>query len=200
MHWKNSNFGIRNFIANGCHTPDEAYRMLKQLYEERDLAVRNVKAEQLRTEAKAQRARMVLNNADADRPTLLEAEADLVEIEAFKEHGEMLLADAKRERAYIQSLIDQVQPLRKFAHLPDPEAFQECQEEHWKLELLWRAENFMATQGFIPHDHMATMRLHPAWKAEIHPRLIELEAHFTDKETRHQLEGHAPQLIEHKDP
>ena len=51
-----------------------------------------------------------------------------------------------------------------FGHIPDDEAAQACQEEEWKLELMWRAENFLGSQGMIPHDHLATMRMHPAWK------------------------------------
>ncbi len=171
MHWKNSNFGIRYFLANGCHTPDEAYRILKQLHEERDVAIRNSEASELRTKAKILRANQILADSSSTEIERLEAQADISEVEAFREQSTAVLEQAIRERSYIESLIDELQPHRKYKDLPDHEAFQMTQTEEWKLELIWRAENFLASQGSIPHDHLSTMRLHPDWETELFPQI-----------------------------
>lgn len=170
MHWRNSNFGIRHFIANKCHTADEAYRVLCELYEDRDVAIKNAEAASLREKAKRTKAESILTS-DAPEWEKMEAEAELIELDAFKKQGDDVLDAGIRERDYIQSLIAEIQPLRKYAHLPDHEAYQLAQEEEWKHELVWRAQNFLASQGNIPHDHLATMRLHPAWEDTLLPQI-----------------------------
>ena len=170
MHWRNSHFQITNFIAGSCHTPDEMYRKLMELREERDLAIKNVKSSLLREQAKIKKAEHIIAS-DAPEWEKLEAQADLEEVNAFKEQSEACYEEAIRERDFIDSLIEQVTPLRKFAHLPDHEAHQLAQQEEWKHELMFRAENFLASQGTIPHDHLATMRMHPAWQSELLPHI-----------------------------
>jgi len=190
MHWRNSNFQIRNFLAGKCHTADEAHRMLCELYEERDVAIKNAEATDLRTQAKVLRAELAVRDSttEADK---LEAKADLVEVNAFKIQGMAVLAQAIRERDYIQSLLDEVQPFRKYGHLPDEEAHQLIQEEEWKIELMWRAENFLTSQGTIPHDHLSTMRLHPSFEAELMPYVQQLS---------NKLESRQSKLEMHKTP
>lgn len=68
MHWRNSNFQIMAFIVSKCHTPDEAYRQLQQLREDRDVAIRNATASEKRAEAKTLRARYVIENAESYTP------------------------------------------------------------------------------------------------------------------------------------
>lgn len=174
MHWRNSNFGIKYFIASKAHCADEAYRLLKELWEDRDVAIKNSEASRIRSEAKRKRAERVLAS-NADELDKMEAQADLVELAAFEDQGKAVLEAAIKERAYIQSLIDEIQPLRTFGHLPDYEASQATQELEWKHELVWRAENFLASQGSIPHDHLSTMRLHPAWEQELLPKIQNIQ-------------------------
>lgn len=168
-HWKNSNFQIKYFIAGNCHTADEAYRQLFQLWEDRDVAIRSAEASAMRAKAKLIRAQRVLSNQQCDEATKLEAEADIAEFNAFKDQSVSVLKQAMAERDYIKSLMDELEPHRKYKHLSLEEAFQATQEEEWFEELKWRAENFLATQGHIPHDHLATMRLHPAWEQQLLP-------------------------------
>lgn len=197
MYWQNSNFQIKHFIVGSCHTADEAYRKLKQQWEDRDLAVRNVEASQLRQQAKMARCQDVFDNPDSSEADILEAQADLAEMKVFEDQGRGVLEAAIRERDYIASLMEELQPYRKYAHLPDHEAFQLSQEEEWKEELKWRAENFLGSQGFIPHDHLATMRMHPAWDRELLPHvegLIEANRHGHAF-----LTHHAPPLLENKE-
>lgn len=168
-HWRNSNFQIKHFIAGKCHTPDEAYRQLYELWEDRDIAVRNAEASALRAKAKLLAAKRVMDTPNADEVAKLEAEADVVEFKAFKDQSDAVLEQAVRERDYIKGLMGEVKPFCKYKDLPHHEAFQLAQEEEWLEELKWRAENFIASQGTIPHDHLATMRLHPAWEDKLLP-------------------------------
>lgn len=166
----NHDFQIAYFLAGSCHTPDAAYALLCDLHEERDNAIKGFLASQKRTQAKIIRAQRGLQSTDeADR---LEAESDLEEIEAMRETTERNLAAAIAERATIEKCIARLQPLRKYAHLPDPEAHQAAQKEEWKLELITRAENFILTTGSIPPDHFNAMRMHPEFKETIAPALI----------------------------
>lgn len=172
MHWRNSKFQIVAFLGGACHTPDEAYRKLKELREERHVAIEASKAEILRTAAKLIKANRLLSSDDpAER---LEAQADIVEHEAFEEQSKACFDEAVRERDFIDELIKRVEPHRKYKDLPDHEAHQLAQSEEWFYELKFRAENFLATQGVIPHDQFATMRMHPLFEEKLYPYILEL--------------------------
>ena len=45
--------------------------------------------------------------------------------------------------------------------VPTMDDYQSNQREEWRLELEFRAENYLLTSNTIPPDHFATMRLHP---------------------------------------
>lgn len=168
-HWRNSIFQITHFLAGKCHTPDEAYRVLCQLHEERDLAVKNAEATELKQQAKRIRAERDLNSED--EAVVLDARAIIKEMEAFENQTASCLIDAKYERDFIEKLISKIEPYRIFAYLPPHEAHQAAQWEEWKLELIWRAENYLLTSGSIPPDHFETMRLHPAFEESILPAI-----------------------------
>ena len=126
-----------------CHTADEAYRKLMALKEERELAIENA-----------------------------EDNIDQLDINSVKARVHLDCYDqAKREVEYINLLIDQIQPHRKYRHLPDHEAFQACQEEEWYLQLLFRAQNYLLSQGTIPADELAAMRHHPQWITALYPEI-----------------------------
>lgn len=167
MHWRNSNFQTTYFIAAKCHTADEAYRVLKAQKEERDMAIAKAKGGAHKIKARMLKA---LSQLDSDKEwEREEATGEILEIKAQEQQDKDCLEEAERESEFLQSLIDKVQPHRKFAHLPDHEAFQEAQYEEWRQELIFRAQNFIAAQGHIPPDHLATMRLHPAFEQSIQP-------------------------------
>lgn len=176
MHYKtnrqNHDFQIAYFLAGSCHTPDGAYALMCDLHEDRDNAIRMYEASKLREEAKVIRANRLLSSADeAER---LEGKADLVEIEAMAETVQRNLDAAFAERATIRKCMDRLEPLRKYAHLSLPQAHQAAQQEEWKLELMQRAENYLMTQGAIPTDHFATMRMHPDFKDAILPKINQM--------------------------
>lgn len=182
MHWRNSSFQVAHFLVGKCHTPDEAYRVLCELREERQLAINNVKATSLRTEAKVLRAneKVYELSSKASAADLLEAQADLADVEAFRESNQACIDEAQRELKFIDTLIDKIQPHRVYKGLPDHEAHQMCQQEEWKQELIWRAQNYIGSQGAIPADQLATMRLHPEWVKSISPAIKQM-VHATNK-------------------
>ncbi len=167
MHWKNSNFQTENFIAGRCHTADEAYRVLLQQLEDRNMAIATAHRCHVRWR------KWVMRDAPGLARALLRW-ARLVRGDALDENSVACYEEALREAAHLRELISQLEPQRKFRHLPPWEAHQAAQREEWKLELMWRAENFIASQGTIPHDHLATMRMHPDFESEIAPRVAEM--------------------------
>lgn len=94
----------------------------------------------------------------------------LLQSKRQSKHQQDCIDACAREIVYIDSLIAEVEPLRRYAHLPDHEAHQAAQEEEWMLELMWRAENYLLTGG-IPADQMSAMRLHPQFEARILPHI-----------------------------
>lgn len=174
MHWRNSQFQVAHFLAGKCHTADGAYRMLRELREERDVAVKNSAAIRLRAEAKRMRANeKIVQGSPAD---VLEARADIVEIEAFADQSKAVYDEAIREIAFLDLLITNIQPHRKYAHLKEHEAHQAAQREEWKLEMIHRAETFLFTTGSIPQDHFSMMMSHPDFKNDIVPAIEKMEA------------------------
>lgn len=173
MHWRNSRFQIAYFLAGKCHTADEAYRMLCELREERWLALETARAGDLRNEAVM--LEIAEKMADESPTVRLRAQADLIETQALQTQGKACVAEAERELAFIEQLIDLVQPLRQFKDLPDHEAHQMAQWQEWKLELITRAQNYLLTTGTIPPDHYNAMRLHPAFEDEIAPAIGEMQ-------------------------
>lgn len=166
---RNHDFQIAHFLAGACHTADGAYALLCDLREERLMALNSVKASKLREQAKIVQAnRKAQSEDEVER---LEGEADLAEIEASRDLVAKNLAAAEAELAFIEQCIERVQPHRKFAHLPDPEAHEACQREEWRLELEYRAVNCLVTAGTIPADHFATMRQHPDFASSILPTI-----------------------------
>lgn len=178
MHYKtnrvNHDFQIAYFIAGSCHTPDGAYAILQDLREDRDNALKMYLASVPKEKARMLRAEQKLKSGDeADQ---LEGQAEIAEIRAMAQTTKRNVEAAQAELATIDKLIAIVQPMRKYGHLPDPQAHQAAQHEEWKLELIQRAENFIITTGTIPSDHFATMRLHPAFQSDILPALSDVKA------------------------
>jgi hypothetical protein len=176
MHYKtnrlNHDFQIAYFLAGACHTPDAAYALLCDLRDDREDALKTVKASELRMKAKSVRARRKLESEDeAER---LDGEADLAEIEATLSTGQKSIDAAQAELATILACIEKVHPLRKFSHLPDAEAHEAAQAEEWKLQLIHMAHNHMLVTGTVPADHFATMRMHPAFRSEMLPAITDM--------------------------
>lgn len=174
MHSKtnreNHNFQILHFLVGGCHTVDGAYALLCDLLESRSDALAFSKATALRSQAKARRAALVIERND-DEIAVLDARADLAEVEATRETGERCVAAAIAEIAFIKDCMERLESHRKFKALSLPEAHEMAQREEWCGELIRRGENFLVTQGTIPADEFNTMRCHPDFDSVIYPAL-----------------------------
>jgi hypothetical protein len=184
MHYKtnrqNHDFQLAYFVAGSCKTPDAAWSLLCDLRDDRQDALNLAKADSLRTEAKRMRAQAIVDRDGVTEADKLEAQAELLEINGSAQTTQKNIAAAEAELAMIHKLQERLQPLRKYAHLPDAEAHEAAQAEEWKLELMYRAENFMLMQGSIPVDQFDTMRMHPAFTTEILPFLNEIRAQLVN--------------------
>lgn len=173
-HRLNTDFQIAYFLAGACHTPDGAYAQLCGLAEERRNTIAVNDANKKKKQAKLIRIQRRMKSKDeAER---LEAEAELEVMQAMEATGQACYVAAKAELAFIEKCIKEVAPLRKYAHLPDDEAAQAMQYDEWKLELIFRAQNYLLTTKTIPHDHFAAMRQHPAFKTDIFPAIEALRS------------------------
>lgn len=191
MHAKNNrvnkDFQIAYFLAGSCHTPDGAYALLKDLQEDREMALAQLEAQDLREQAKIAKAEE--NLKFGNKWDKLEAQADIAEIKNNQKFKDRNVEAAKKELEFINQCIEKLQPHRRFAHLPDPEAFEATQFDEWKFELMYRAENYLLTTGTIPTDHFATMRQHPAFATDILPHIDSIRNMIISKQDRQLLEG-----------
>lgn len=150
----NSDFQILYNIVGACHTPDAAYALLIAQYDERMMAVAEFEL-----------------HANAPwyiklfRPRKSQFAKDL-EQRAYQA--------AKREVAFIRQLIERVKPHRKFAHMPEHQAHEMAMLEETRLELIYRAENYLISEGRIPHNQLDAMRQHPEFKESIWPQVLRI--------------------------
>lgn len=181
-HRKNHDFQIAYFIAGQCHTPDAAYAVLCDLKEDREDAIANYHVVRKRQCAKLIRAKKKLTEAE-DETDILEATADIEEIEHENARAEVLYNAATAELAFINQCIEKLQPLRKYTHLSDPDAHEAIQQEEWLYELLRRAENQMICLGYINPADFDVMRSHPQFESVIQPALYQLKLNGKPKQT-----------------
>ena len=166
---QNTDFQIAYFIAGSCHTPDAAYFALLNLKQERQSAVDTIPATTLRLRAERIKAERQCQSKDLVEQ--LTGQADLIVIDRNERMTESLNASARAELAFIDQCIEKIQPMRRYNHLSDIEAAEAMQSEEWCYELERRAENFLLTNGTIPHDHFNTMRQHPAFNTHLLPHI-----------------------------
>jgi hypothetical protein len=195
-HRSRSNFQLQHFLAGSAHTPDGAWLKLYAELVELKKTKAMEGAQHLRREALDKRLDAInkrilgleghlatlrangaeewqLNIAESEIPyaerLLLQAEVE--ETEAGRPIWEMNQIALSDEIAAIEALMRDLEPLRKYKHLPVLEAGEMVQQEEWKLELMRRAENYLITQGTIPHDQLDAMRLHPEFKTALVPHI-----------------------------
>jgi len=172
LNKNNSNFQTAYFIAGSYHTPDAAYIALLNQKQDREQVLKSVPVAELKKQAAVIRAQRKIDSDDAAEQ--LEGRSELLEITSNEEFNQQLVKAAQEELDFINLCIERIQPHRKFSHLSDAEAAEACQAEEWALELCYRAENYMLTQGTIPHDHFSTMRQHPMFNQMILPKIEQL--------------------------
>ena len=172
-HRNNSDFQLRHFLAGSCHTADGAWMLLYGQKIDVEVKIKHGVAQNLRRIAAIMDAQATIDSVDSSPSEKMIAEAAIIEQTSGDDAWELNQTAAKNELATINALMMELEPLRKFAHLPVLEANEAAQQGEWLGELKERAENFLITQGTIPHDQLHTMRCHPDFKSDIVP-LIEL--------------------------
>ena len=172
-HRNNSDFQLRHFIAGGCHTPDAAWSVL---YEQRlDIINKReiTKARMLRRTAQwmdLEQQRTAIRS-EQDR---LRYQANLIEYTAGDGMFEMALAGVDKEISTIEGLMAELEPQRKFGHLPVLEATEAAQQDEWREEFKHRTENYLLSTGIIPHDQLEAMRKHPDFCGVILPHIKQI--------------------------
>lgn len=171
-HRQNHDFTILYNLVGSCHTADQAYALLQDLREDRQMALDQYEVQKIKNQAREIRAKRLLTSREA--ADKLDGEAEILDLRHHHHLGEVLAAAARDEIAFIDRCIAELQPKRKYAHLTDAEAVEAIQLEEWEMELLYRVENFMVTTGSIPSDEFSNMRQHPNFAAKILPRIAEI--------------------------
>jgi hypothetical protein len=195
-HRNNSDFQLRYFIANNCHTADTAWCLM---YEQRlDIYIKleSTKAKMIRRKAKYIEVQQKLkSNDELER---LNAEADLIELQSGEGLLEMAVKGAEQEIATIESIMAELEPQRKYGHLPVLEASQAAQREEWLLEFKRRCENYLISIGTIPEDHLNAMRNHPDFEQEIVPHVQQITQQIeSSKNKLGVLKNNKTLLIDH---
>ncbi|HEM55979.1 MAG: hypothetical protein C0175_03725 [Caldisericum exile] len=171
-HRTNSNFQIKYFIAT-AHTPDGKYMQLYELYITTEAKLKHAEAQKLEFEAKREKLEY-LKKHSKKKYEIMEAEAELMKVNADLPIWIKNVEAAQQELAYIKKLMDELEPHRKYKDRDILEANELIQEEEWAWELITRAENYILSEGRIPADHFTTMRLHPHFSDMILPHIQSL--------------------------
>jgi hypothetical protein len=169
-HRTNSDFQLRYFLAGGCHTPDGAWMLMYGQRIAIDANLKNAEAQRLRRDAKIEEARFALSQDIPPWQRML-AEANIIEAKGELEIWNNNVKAARNELATIDKIMAELEPHRKYKNLPTLEANEAAQRDEWLGELKERAENFLVTQGTIPHDHFHHMRCHPDFATELLPHI-----------------------------
>ena len=171
-HRNNSDFQLRYFIANNCHTADTAWCLMYEQKLDIQIKLTSVKANLLRRKAKLVGIQQELESTDLVKQ--LNAQADLIEWQGGEGLLEMAILGAEQEIATIESIMAELEPQRKYAHLPVLEVAKASQREEWLLEFQRRTENFLLSQGTIPEDQLNAMRNHPDFEIKLVPFITEV--------------------------
>jgi hypothetical protein len=171
-HRNNSDFQLRYFIANDCHTADIAWCLMYEQKLDIQLKLESTKARTLRRKAKRIEIDEAIKSTDPVKQ--LNAQADLIEWESGEGLLEIAILGAEQEIATIESIMLELEPQRKYAHLPILEAAQAAQREEWLLEFQRRTENFLLSKGTIPEDQLNAMRNHPDFEVKLVPFITDI--------------------------
>lgn len=181
-HRNNSDFQLRYFIANNCHTADAAWCILYEQKLDIFIKLEATKARLVRRKAKKLEIEEKLQSSN--QVEQLMAQADLIEWQSGEGLLEMAVKGAEQELATIESLMAELEPQRKYGHLPVLEASQAAQREEWLLEFKRRTENYLLSIGTIPEDQLNAMRNHPDFEAEIVPHVKQVSYQISKSEDK----------------
>lgn len=169
-HRNNSNFQLKHFIAGGCHTADGAWNILYEQMLDIKIKLTSTKAKLLRRKAMELDLEDKKNNIKTEKDKLL-YEADYIEFLAGDGLLELAIEGAEKELLFIKHLMDELEPYRKYKHLPFLEATEAAQQDEWREEFKHRVENYLLGQGFVPSDQLEAIRKHPDFETDILPHI-----------------------------
>lgn len=199
-HRNNSDFQLRHFMANNCHTADTAWCLMYEQRLDIMLKLEATKARLLRREAKLVEIQEILDNPQTSRADRLRAEADMIEWNSGDGLLEMAIKGAEMELATIESLMEELEPQRKYGHLPVLEASQAAQREEWLGEFKRRCENYLLSVGTIPEDQLNAMRNHPDFEQALVPHVQQVMQRIESSVNKMAaLKGNSTLLLENKD-
>lgn len=138
---------------------------------DREAVVKVCEAAKLKQQAKRLELESIINNQDSKEYEVLRAKAELMEMDAHKYTADMNFEAAKKELQTIKDIMAELEPQRKYAHLPLLEANEAAQRDEWAGEFKNRIENYLATIGTIPEDQLRAMRNHPDFANELLPHI-----------------------------
>jgi hypothetical protein len=193
-HRLNSDFQLRYFIAGSCHTPDAAWLSLYAQKLDAQEKVISSDAQKLRRIIVQRKAEAVKRNESSTELDIMEADAQLIELSASRIIFEMNVLGVQKELEAIESMMAELEPLRKYAHLNILEATEAMQREEWLLELKSRTEDYLVTSGSIPADHMNALKMHPDFKEKLIPYVLDM-----NKKLQKCVGADAIHLIEYND-
>ena len=154
-------------MANNCHTADVAWCLMYEQKLDIQIKLAATQANALRRKAKGIEIEERLKSQDPVKQ--LSAQADLIEWQSGEGLLELAILGAEQEIATIESIMAELEPQRKYAHLSIFDAAQAAQREEWRLEFQHRIENYLLTRGTIPEDQLQAMRSHPDFESSIVP-------------------------------
>lgn len=169
-HRNNSDFQLRHFIAGSCHTADAAWNLLYEQFLDIKIKIENTKANILKRQAYFLDLEQRKNNIKTKQDQL-RYEADLIEYNSGEGLLNLALSGAEQELNTIKSLMDELEPHRKYKHLPLLEATEAAQQDEWREEFKHRIENYLLGQGYIPADQLEAIRKHPDFETHILPHM-----------------------------
>lgn len=195
-HRNNSDFQLRHFMANNCHTADVAWCLMYEQRLDIMLKLEATRARLFRRNAKKIEIDRALQSED--EVVKLNAQADLIEWQAGEGLLEMAIKGAEMEISTITQIMEELEPQRKYGHLPVLEASQAAQREEWCLEFKRRTENYLLSAGTIPEDQLNAMRNHPDFEGEIVPHVQQVMHQISAaKDKLAVLKGNKTLLIDH---
>lgn len=198
-HRNNSDFQLRHFLAGSCFTPDGAWMLMYGQMIERETTIKSCEAQKIRREAKILDLQAILSDPTISQTDKMRAQADLIESEALYYTWKTNYEAALMELTTIKNIMSELDPHRKYAHLPLLEANEAAQREEWLGEFKNRVENYMFSIGTIPEDQLRAMRNHPDFQIEILPHIKKvMERLSTTKNAIECLTNHTEYFLEDK--
>lgn len=166
---------------------------------DRESVIKNCEAQRLKVKAKIIEAEEILNNPNSSRSDKMRAQADIIEADAHSYTFEKNLEAAKMELNTIKEIMHELEPYRKYKHLPLLEANEAAQREEWLGEFKNRIENFLFSTGTIPEDQLRAMRNHPDFQSGIVPHIKDVMGKLScSKNAIDHLTNHKEYFLEDK--